>query len=108
VATPLLRKDFVVSEYQLLEERAASATRCCSSSRRCRNTTSFHCSVARSLGLDTLVEVHDDQDWRGRSTWGGRNRRQQSQSANAGRGRRSVGAADREDAWHVVAVSERD
>jgi indole-3-glycerol phosphate synthase len=60
VATPLLRKDFVVSEYQLLEARAAGAD----AALLIVAALSPHelCSLSESaaaLGLDTLIEVHD-------------------------------------------------
>jgi indole-3-glycerol phosphate synthase len=61
VAVPLLRKDFIVSEYQLVEARASGAdavllivaalTPDALSSLRTR---------AESLGLDVLVEAHDE------------------------------------------------
>src|SRR4029077_19939617 len=61
VATPLLRKDFVISEYQLLEARAAGADAvllivAALSEQELRHLL----TAARSLGLDALVEVHDD------------------------------------------------
>ena len=63
VDTPILRKDFIVEEYQLLEARAAGADLCL-----------LMCSVltgedlprlyayARELGLTPLVEVHDEEE----------------------------------------------
>jgi len=63
VNTPLLRKDFVVSEYQLLEARATGADAVLlivaalddAELRRLLTTS-------RELGLDALVEVHDDEE----------------------------------------------
>jgi indole-3-glycerol phosphate synthase len=60
VATPLLRKDFVVSEYQLLEARAAGADAvllivAALSPHELRSLA----ESAAALGLDTLVEVHN-------------------------------------------------
>jgi indole-3-glycerol phosphate synthase len=60
VTAPLLRKDFVVSEYQLLEARAAGAdavlliVAALSQDELVR----LH-GAAKDLGLDVLVEVHD-------------------------------------------------
>ena len=59
VDTPLLRKDFIVSEYQLLEARAAGAdaalliVAALTPSELTQLT-----QTAGALGLDTLVEVH--------------------------------------------------
>jgi indole-3-glycerol phosphate synthase len=60
VATPLLRKDFVVSEYQMLEARAAGADAvllivAALTPVELRSLI----QSAAALGLDTLVEVHN-------------------------------------------------
>ncbi|MBS1818948.1 MAG: indole-3-glycerol phosphate synthase TrpC [Acidobacteria bacterium] len=65
VTTPLLRKDFIVSEYQLLEARAMGADAALlivaaltPAELRLLSDT------AASLGLDTLVEVHSADELR--------------------------------------------
>jgi indole-3-glycerol phosphate synthase len=60
VSTPLLRKDFVISEYQLLEARlnGADAVLLIVAALSPHELERL-LSAARSLGLDTLVEVHD-------------------------------------------------
>lgn len=63
VDTPLLRKDFIVTEYQLLEARAAGAdlallmASCLPDDRLDR----LH-DFARELGLTVLLEVHDEAE----------------------------------------------
>ncbi|KAJ1684210.1 hypothetical protein LUZ63_020503 [Rhynchospora breviuscula] len=63
VPTPLLRKDFVVSEYQLLEAREAGADLALLivAALPGDELDRLH-AAARELGLTVLVEVHDEAE----------------------------------------------
>ncbi len=64
VALPVLRKEFIISEYQIYESRAAGAdailliVRILSAAQ-----LEAFLSLARELGLDALVEIHSAQDY---------------------------------------------
>jgi indole-3-glycerol phosphate synthase len=63
VDLPLLRKDFVVSEYQLLEAKAAGADAALLIVAALTQTElQALLSAARALGLDALVEVHTQDE----------------------------------------------
>jgi indole-3-glycerol phosphate synthase len=63
VDVPLLRKDFVVDQYQLLEARASGADAVLLIVAALDDAELVQLSRdARALGLEVLVEVHDDAE----------------------------------------------
>jgi indole-3-glycerol phosphate synthase len=63
VGLPLLRKDFVVDEYQLFEARAAGADAILLIVAALEQADLVRLQTrARELGLGVLVEVHDDEE----------------------------------------------
>jgi indole-3-glycerol phosphate synthase len=63
VDTPILRKDFIVTDYQLLEARAAGADLVLLIVASLDDDLLRHLhEEARSLGLTVLVEVHDEAE----------------------------------------------
>lgn len=63
VSIPVLRKDFIIDEYQIYESVAAGADAILliADLLAVNELTGFH-NLAVSLGLDVLVEVHNEED----------------------------------------------
>lgn len=63
VDLPVLRKDFVIDEYQLFEARVMLADAALLIARLLgRNQLAEYLEIARELGLGALVEVHDERE----------------------------------------------
>lgn len=63
VDIPILRKDFVIDEYQLYEARAAGADAVLLIAAAIdRNTCAALAACAHSLGLETLLEIHSESE----------------------------------------------
>lgn len=63
VSLPMLRKDFMIDPYQIYESRVLGAD-CILLIMAClsNNQTSEFYDLATSLGMDTLFEVHDEEE----------------------------------------------
>ncbi len=62
IALPLLRKDFTVHPVQIIEAALAGASAILIIVAVCQNRTAEYIAFAESLGLDALVEVHDENE----------------------------------------------
>lgn len=63
ISLPILRKDFIIDEYQIYESVAAGADAILLIAELLSsNELSHFYSIASSLGLDVLMEVHNEED----------------------------------------------
>ena len=62
VSIPLLRKDFTVHPVQILEAKQSGASAVLLIVTATQNQTKSYLNYAHSLGLDVLVEVHDEAE----------------------------------------------
>jgi indole-3-glycerol phosphate synthase len=105
---PLLRKDFIVSDYQLLEARAVGADAVLLIvAALTRRDLAVLTAAAGRLGLDALVEVHDADELQraldvGANVVGINNRNLRTLAVDVTASERLIGAVPRD----VVAVSE--
>jgi indole-3-glycerol phosphate synthase len=59
---PVLRKDFLLEEFQMFESRALGADAVLVIVRILKDGLDRLVATARALGMDALVEVHDERD----------------------------------------------
>lgn len=62
VGLPVLRKDFIIDTFQILESRAAGADALLLIVRALGEELRSLLSATRALGMDALVEVHDESE----------------------------------------------
>lgn len=64
VSLPVLRKEFIISEYQVFETRAAGADALLLIARILKPARLQHLlSLTHKLGMDALVEIHSEEDY---------------------------------------------
>lgn len=62
-ACPILRKDFIIDEYQIIESKATGADLILLiAAILSRNQIQNFTSVAHNLGMETLLEIHDQEE----------------------------------------------
>jgi indole-3-glycerol phosphate synthase len=59
---PVLRKDFVIDEYQIYESKFLGADAVLLIVAILKDKTKDFCEIAKKLGLDVLVEVHEEEE----------------------------------------------
>ncbi len=63
VGVPVLRKDFIIDEYQIIEAKAIGADAILLIARILTSKEMNHLSqLARSIGLEVLVEIHNEEE----------------------------------------------
>jgi len=62
VSIPVLRKEFIIDEFQIHESHGNGADAILLIAKLLREKTREFVDIAHSLGLETLVEIHDEED----------------------------------------------
>ena len=62
VSIPLLRKDFTVHPLQILQEKQSGASAILLIVAATQNQSKAYLDYTHSLGLDALIEVHDEHE----------------------------------------------
>ncbi|MBU4265893.1 MAG: indole-3-glycerol phosphate synthase TrpC [Candidatus Altiarchaeales archaeon] len=62
VSIPVLRKEFIVDEFQIYESHGNGADAILLIAKLLKEKTREFVDVANSLGMETLVEIHDEED----------------------------------------------
>jgi len=62
VSIPVLRKEFIVDEFQIYESHGNGADAILLIAKLLKEKTREFVDIAHSLGMETLVEIHDEED----------------------------------------------